>query len=95
MLMLPTAATMSATTSSSGFKGANGGGGGGGGGGSRRPSLPPMPDLSHLTEDERKLIESVIQRQRDEEEREHDMLRFVFLPFSPVTSCDRQSVQIA
>lgn len=91
--MLPTAATMSATTSSSGFKGANGGGGGGGG--SRRPSLPPMPDLSHLTEDERKLIESVIQRQRDEEEREHDMLRFVILPLSPVTSHNRQSVQIA
>ena len=41
----------------------------------RRPSLPPMPDLSHLTEEERKIIESVLQRQREEEEREQEILR--------------------
>ncbi|XP_064652466.1 regulating synaptic membrane exocytosis protein 2-like isoform X3 [Lineus longissimus] len=42
---------------------------------SRRPSLPPMPDLSHLTPDERAIIESVIQRQREEEDREQEILR--------------------
>ncbi|CAD5119973.1 DgyrCDS8559 [Dimorphilus gyrociliatus] len=41
----------------------------------RRPSLPPLPDLSHLTEAERKIIESVLERQREEEEREHEILR--------------------
>ena len=34
-----------------------------------------MPDLSHLTEEERKIIESVIQRQREEEEKEQEILR--------------------
>lgn len=43
----------------------------------RRPSLPPMPDLDHLTEEERKIIESVIQRQREEEEKEQEILRSV------------------
>ena len=42
---------------------------------SRRPSLPPMPDLGHLTEEERKIIESVLQRQRAEEEKEQEILR--------------------
>ncbi|ELU13904.1 hypothetical protein CAPTEDRAFT_202548 [Capitella teleta] len=41
----------------------------------RRPSLPPMPDLAHLTEEERSIIESVIQRQREEEEKEQEILR--------------------
>ncbi|GFN91099.1 regulating synaptic membrane exocytosis protein 2 [Plakobranchus ocellatus] len=41
---------------------------------SRRPSLPPMPDLSHLTEDERKVIEDVLRRQREEEEKEHEVI---------------------
>lgn len=41
----------------------------------RRPSLPPMPDLSHLTEDERRIIEDVLKRQRDEEEREQQMIQ--------------------
>ncbi|XP_021377514.1 regulating synaptic membrane exocytosis protein 2-like isoform X2 [Mizuhopecten yessoensis] len=40
-----------------------------------RPSLPPMPDLTHLTEDERKIIEDVLKRQHDEEEKEQDMIR--------------------
>ena len=44
---------------------------------SRRPSLPPMPDLSHLTAEERQIIESVIMRQREEEEKEQEMLRYV------------------
>jgi regulating synaptic membrane exocytosis protein 2 len=34
-----------------------------------------MPDLSHLTEEERSIIESVIQRQREEEEKEQEILR--------------------
>ncbi|XP_025090830.1 regulating synaptic membrane exocytosis protein 2-like isoform X4 [Pomacea canaliculata] len=42
---------------------------------SRRPSLPPMPDLSHLTEEERKVIEDVLRRQREEEEREQEVIR--------------------
>ncbi|XP_050389025.1 regulating synaptic membrane exocytosis protein 2 isoform X3 [Patella vulgata] len=42
---------------------------------SRRPSLPPMPDLNHLTEDERLVIEGVLARQREEEEKEQDMIR--------------------
>ncbi|KAL8572847.1 hypothetical protein ACOMHN_011096 [Nucella lapillus] len=41
----------------------------------RRPSLPPMPDLSHLTEDERKVIEDVLRRQREEEEKEQEVIR--------------------
>jgi len=42
---------------------------------SRRPSLPPMPDLSHLTAEERQIIESVLLRQREEEEKEQEILR--------------------
>nr|XP_022331882.1 regulating synaptic membrane exocytosis protein 1-like isoform X3 [Crassostrea virginica] len=42
---------------------------------SRRPSLPPMPDLSHLDEAERKQIEEVLRRQREEEEKEQEMIR--------------------
>ncbi|XP_067665967.1 regulating synaptic membrane exocytosis protein 2-like isoform X8 [Haliotis asinina] len=42
---------------------------------SRRPSLPPMPDLSHLSEDERKIIEDVLKRQREEEEKEQEVIR--------------------
>eukprot|EP00106_Octopus_bimaculoides_P022282 XP_014789724.1 PREDICTED: regulating synaptic membrane exocytosis protein 1-like isoform X3 [Octopus bimaculoides] len=41
----------------------------------RRPSLPPMPDISHLTEDERRIIEDVLKRQREEEEREQQMIQ--------------------
>ncbi|XP_048727866.2 regulating synaptic membrane exocytosis protein 2-like isoform X3 [Ostrea edulis] len=42
---------------------------------SRRPSLPPMPDLSHLDEAERKQIEEVLRRQHEEEEKEQEMIR--------------------
>jgi hypothetical protein len=40
-------------------------------------NLPPadMPDLSHLTEEERRIIESVMMRQRQEEERENEIMR--------------------
>jgi regulating synaptic membrane exocytosis protein 2 len=34
-----------------------------------------MPDLSHLTEDERKVIEDVLRRQREEEEKEQEVIR--------------------
>jgi len=46
---------------------------------SRQPSLPPMPDLGHLTEEERKIIESVMMRQREEEEKEQAIRRSVGL----------------
>lgn len=34
-----------------------------------------MPDLSHLTAEERQIIESVMMRQKQEEEREHEIMR--------------------
>ncbi|XP_072908141.1 regulating synaptic membrane exocytosis protein 2 isoform X5 [Hemitrygon akajei] len=37
--------------------------------------MPGMPDLSHLTEEERKIILAVMDRQRQEEEKEQSMLR--------------------
>ncbi|XP_030644323.1 regulating synaptic membrane exocytosis protein 2 [Chanos chanos] len=37
--------------------------------------LPEMPDLSHLTEEERKIILSVMDRQKKEEEKEQSMLK--------------------
>ncbi|GBM59610.1 hypothetical protein AVEN_36517-1 [Araneus ventricosus] len=36
---------------------------------------PPFPDLSHLTEEERRIIEGVMFRQQKEEEREQEILR--------------------
>lgn len=36
------------------------------------------PDLRHLTEEERQIIESVMARQREEEAREHQLIRYVF-----------------
>jgi regulating synaptic membrane exocytosis protein 2 len=35
----------------------------------------PKPDLSHLTEEERKIIEDVISRQQSEESKELEFLR--------------------
>jgi hypothetical protein len=35
-----------------------------------------MPDLSHLDEAERKIIEDVIRRQQEEEDKEQDMIRY-------------------
>ena len=47
-------------------------------GGLRPPVAPaslPEPDLSHLTEEERKIIMAVLARQRDEEAKEEAMLK--------------------
>lgn len=44
-------------------------------GGPAQPLLPEMPDLSHLTEDERKTILAVMDRQRKEEEKEQSVLK--------------------
>lgn len=35
----------------------------------------PMPDLSHLTDEERRIIEQVLLRQRREEEQETEIVR--------------------
>lgn len=45
-----------------------------------------MPDLSHLTEEERKVIEDVLRRQREEEEREQEVIRSAgcFVLFAPL-----------
>lgn len=40
-----------------------------------QPPLPEMPDLSHLTEDERKTILAVMDRQKKEEEKEQSVLK--------------------
>lgn len=48
------------------------------GGPAARPAaaeLPEMPDLSHLTEEERKIILGVMDRQKKEEEKEQSMLK--------------------
>lgn len=37
-----------------------------------------MPDLSHLTDEERRIIEGVMMRQKQEEERESEIMRYVF-----------------
>ncbi|KAI7806210.1 putative regulating synaptic membrane exocytosis protein 2 [Triplophysa rosa] len=47
------------------------------------PVLPEMPDLSHLTEEERKIILGVMDRQKKEEEKEQSMLKW--FPFSGIT----------
>ncbi|XP_045556787.1 regulating synaptic membrane exocytosis protein 1 isoform X13 [Salmo salar] len=47
-------------------------------GGARPPVVPasmPEPDLSHLTEEERKIIMAVLARQKEEEEKEEAMLK--------------------
>lgn len=36
---------------------------------------PELPDLSHLTEEERSIILAVMERQRKEEEKEQSMLK--------------------
>ncbi|XP_044151737.1 regulating synaptic membrane exocytosis protein 2 isoform X7 [Bufo gargarizans] len=40
-----------------------------------QPLVPEMPDLSHLTEDERKTILAVMDRQKKEEEKEQSVLK--------------------
>ncbi|XP_039506549.1 regulating synaptic membrane exocytosis protein 2 isoform X20 [Pimephales promelas] len=58
------------------------------------PVLPEMPDLSHLTEEERKIILGVMDRQKKEEEKEQSMLKVKedatsqpvqWFPFSGIT----------
>ena len=43
-----------------------------------KTTMADMPDLSHLTAEERAIIESVMLRQKQEEEREHEVMRLVF-----------------
>ncbi|XP_066434196.1 regulating synaptic membrane exocytosis protein 2 isoform X3 [Eleutherodactylus coqui] len=59
-----------------------------------QPVLPEMPDLSHLTEDERKTILAVMDRQKKEEEKEQSVLKVKeeqkpqlsqWFPFSGIT----------
>ncbi|KAI4833144.1 hypothetical protein KUCAC02_016058 [Chaenocephalus aceratus] len=38
------------------------------------PNMPDLPDLSHLTEEERKIIMAVMARQKEEEDKEQAML---------------------
>lgn len=38
-------------------------------------AVPEMPDLSHLTEEERKIILGVMERQKNEEAKEQSMLK--------------------
>lgn len=42
--------------------------------------MADMPDLSHLTPEERAIIEGVMMRQRQEEQREHEIMRCRGLP---------------
>uniref|UniRef100_A0A8C6HSW8 Regulating synaptic membrane exocytosis 1 n=1 Tax=Mus spicilegus TaxID=10103 RepID=A0A8C6HSW8_MUSSI len=50
--------------------------------GPRPPTVPPpmqeLPDLSHLTEEERNIIMAVMDRQKEEEEKEEAMLKNIF-----------------
>ncbi|XP_072319849.1 regulating synaptic membrane exocytosis protein 1-like isoform X25 [Eucyclogobius newberryi] len=54
-------------------------------GGPRPPTAPPsmqdLPDLSHLTEEERKIIMGVMARQKEEEEKEQAMLKTLHQQF--------------
>lgn len=38
-------------------------------------TMADLPDMSHLTAEERRIIESVMLRQKQEEEREHEIMR--------------------
>lgn len=58
------------------------------------PPQPEMPDLSHLTEEERKIILAVMDRQKKEEEKEQSVLKVKeehkpqptqWFPFSGIT----------
>ncbi|XP_060717060.1 regulating synaptic membrane exocytosis protein 1 isoform X1 [Tachysurus vachellii] len=44
-------------------------------------SMPDLPDLSHLTEEERKIILAVMARQKEEEEKEQAMLKTLHQQF--------------
>uniref|UniRef100_A0A8C5FY61 Regulating synaptic membrane exocytosis protein 1-like n=1 Tax=Gouania willdenowi TaxID=441366 RepID=A0A8C5FY61_GOUWI len=49
--------------------------------GGPRPARPEVPDLSHLTEEERRIIQAVMARQHEEEQKEQDMLRTLHQQF--------------
>lgn len=51
------------------------GGPGPGSGPGPGPAAAEMPDLSHLTEEERKIILGVMERQKTEEAKEQSMLK--------------------
>lgn len=46
-----------------------------------KPATPALPelDLSHLSEEERRQIQAVLDRQKQEEEREAKLIRLVYL----------------
>lgn len=50
------------------------------------PAMADMPDLSHLTPEERAIIEGVMMRQRQEEQREHEIMRCARAPRHPFPS---------
>lgn len=50
------------------------------------PAMADMPDLSHLTVEERAIIEGVMMRQRQEEQHEHEIMRCA-LCSTPHTAC--------
>ena len=73
---LSTAPAATKTSSSGGGSGTRGRGGSGIGIGGGDPTCDSlMPDLSHLTDDERRIIESVLMRQKREEEQETEIVR--------------------
>lgn len=42
--------------------------------------MADLPDMSHLTPEERRIIEGVMMRQKQEEERENEIMRYdIFL----------------
>lgn len=43
--------------------------------------MADMPDLSHLTAEERAIIEGVLMRQKQEEEQENEIMRWVDILF--------------
>ncbi|XP_077574843.1 LOW QUALITY PROTEIN: regulating synaptic membrane exocytosis protein 1-like [Stigmatopora nigra] len=45
------------------------------------PSMPDLPDLSHLTEEERQIIMAVMARQKEEEDKEEAMLKTLHQQF--------------
>ncbi|XP_060045916.1 regulating synaptic membrane exocytosis protein 1 isoform X7 [Erinaceus europaeus] len=59
--------------------------------GPRPPTVPPpmqeMPDLSHLTEEERNIILAVMDRQKEEEEKEEAMLKCVVRDMVKPAAC--------
>ncbi|XP_059886356.1 regulating synaptic membrane exocytosis protein 1 isoform X9 [Delphinus delphis] len=51
------------------------------------PPMPELPDLSHLTEEERNIIMAVMDRQKEEEEKEEAMLKCVVRDMVKPAAC--------